>query len=80
MCYNPGSEDTLSWLLQGGAKKCHVSGHKNPITVPQSPRPVLEDQRIVVSNLCQNTQRQKNKLKYRSGGNRLKTRQDVALW
>lgn len=56
--YNPGSEDILSWLLHGGAKKCHVSGHKNPIAVPQSPRPVLQDQRIVVSNLCQNTQRQ----------------------
>lgn len=58
MCYNPDSEGKWSWLLQGGAKKCHVFRHKNPIAVPQSPRPVLQDQRIVVSNLCQNTQRQ----------------------
>lgn len=57
MCCNPGSEYILSWLLQGGAKKCHVSGPKNPIAVPQSPKPVLQDQRIVVSNLCQNTQK-----------------------
>lgn len=39
-------------------KKCHVAGHKNPTAGPQSPKPLSQDQRVVVSNLCQNTQRQ----------------------
>lgn len=80
MCYEPRAGESLSWLSYGGEKRRHTAGHKNPIAGPQSPKPVSQDQRVVISNLCQNTQRQQNKLKHRSEGNRLKTRQDVALW
>lgn len=60
MCYEPCAGESLSWLLQGGEKRCHVAGHKNPVAGPQSPKPVSQDQRVAISNLCQNTQRQQN--------------------
>lgn len=38
MCYKPGSEDILSWLLQGGAQKCHVSGYKKSHCCSSEPK------------------------------------------